>query len=243
MRNAVAAALVMTFGAAAELGADPILVQPGSAYSVTNLLAADGTPDTTGTFFFSPDFLFPFGLPIFGRELSNNARSGCQPCFPGDPLNLSASFELRGPSYQGGGPGLSVWGVGTLNFTTPTVTVPFEIPPPQFPFYAFAPFQLVGHIELFGEPGTVPVFSGDVIGFGRARALLTGSGESRTFSTLEYQFTRDPMAPVPEPATVTLIVTGLAAMGARARRRRIRESQAASSSGSARESASHTPAA
>ena len=242
MRNAVAAALVMTFGAAVELGADPILVQPGSAYSVTNLLAPDGTFDSTGTFFFSPDFLFPFGLPIFGRELSNNARAGCQPCFSGDPLNLGASFELRGPSYVPGGPVFSVWGVGTLNFTTPTVTVPFDVPPPQLPFNVVAPFQLTGHIELFQHPGSVPLFAGDIVGFGRARALLTPSGDSFNFgNVLEYRFTGDPSV-VPEPGTVTLIVTGLAAMGARARRRRIRESQAASS-GSARESASHTPAA
>lgn len=216
MRNAFAAALVVTFGAAAELGAEPVLVQPGSSYVVKNVLARDGTFDTSGT------FLLPsgYGAGIFGRELSNDARTGCQPCSPGDPLNLSASFELRGPSIMSGGPGLSVWGVGTLNFTTPTVTVPLDIPSPGIPFYVFAPFQLTGHIELFGEPGTVPVFAGDIIGFGRARALLTGSGSSRTFgNVLEYQFTE----PVPEPATVTLIVTGLAAIGARARRRRLRE--------------------
>jgi hypothetical protein len=220
MRNVFAVALVISLSAAADLGAEPVLIQPGSSYVVTNSLARDGTFDTSGT------FILPSGYVagIFGREQSNNARTGCELCSPGDPLNLSASFELRGPSYQAGGPELSVWGEGTLNFTTPTVTVPFEIPPPLVPFYVFAPFLLTGHIELFGEPGTVPLFAGDVIGFGRARALLLGSGESLTFgSVLEFQFTSDPSAPVPEPATVTLFLTGLAALGTRARRRMRRE--------------------
>jgi hypothetical protein len=219
MRNVFAVALVISLGTVVDLGAEPVLIQPGSSYVVSNLLARDGTFDTWGTFIFPSGYL----AEIFGRELSNSARTGCQHCSSGDPLNLSASFELRGPSYQAGGPVLSVWGEGALNFTTPTVTVPFEFPPPV-PFYVFAPFLLTGSIELFGEPGTVPLFAGDVIGFGRARALLIGSGESLTFgNVLEFQFTSDPSAPVPEPATLILFVTGLAALGTRARQRMRRE--------------------
>jgi hypothetical protein len=228
MRNGLAAAVVIVFGTAVDLGAEPVLLQPGSSYVVSNLLARDGTFDTWGT------FILPSGYvaEIFGRELSNNARTGCQLCSPGDPLNLSASFELRGPSYQVGGPGLSVWGEGTLNFTTPTVTVPFEIPPPSLPFYAVAPFLLTGHIEVFGEPGTLPLFAGDVTGFGRARALLIGSGQSLTFGdVLEFQFTTDPSAPVPEPATLILFLTGLATLGTRARRRMRREAWPSTESG------------
>jgi hypothetical protein len=217
MRTAFAVALVIASGAAVDLSAEPVLIQPGSSYVVSNVLTRDGTFDTSGA------FILPSGYVagIFGRELSNDARTGCQLCSSGDPLNLSASFELRGPSYRAGGPVFAVWGAGTLNFTTPTVTVPFDIPPPQVPFYAVAPFLLTGHIELFGEPGSVPIFAGDIIGFGHARALLLGSGNSLTFgNVLEFQFTRDPAEPVPEPAAVTLLVTGLAALGARARRRR-----------------------
>jgi hypothetical protein len=160
MRNAFAAALVITVGAVAELSAEPVLIQPGSYYAVSNLLAPDGTFETTGVFIL-PSLPPGFGVPIFGRELSNNARTGCDPCAPGDPWNLGASFELVGPSYLPGGPVFSIWGRGTLNFTTPDITVPFEVPSPQTGLYAYAPFQMTGYIELFRHPGSVPLFAGD----------------------------------------------------------------------------------
>jgi hypothetical protein len=204
--NTLVAALILMCGAASETRADPIVVQGGSDYLVLNTLAHDGTRWSSGSLFFPPDH----ATGVFGRELFVNARSGCEPCAPGDLLDLSASFQLRGPSFLSGGPVLSVWGLGVLNFTTPTVEVPLPPSDPRLPIVVVAPFQFDAQIHLFGEPGTVPVFSGDLVGGGIARALLVGSGTSWSFAQLEYAFTDQ--TPVPEPGTMLLVLGGLAAL-------------------------------
>lgn len=200
------AALIFMCGLTAETRAEPILVQEGSHYLVLNTLAHDGTRWSLGSLFFPPDHAHG----VFGRELFVNARTGCEPCAPGDLLDLSASFQLRGSSFLSGGPVLSVWGLGVLNFTTPTVEVPLPPTEPGFPLVVAAPFEFDARIQLFGEPGTVPVFAGDLVGGGIARALLVGSGNSWSFAQLEYAFTDQ--TPVPEPGTMLLVLGGLAAL-------------------------------
>lgn len=109
-----------------------------------------------------------------------------------------------------GGPVLSVWGLGVMNFTTPAVQVPLPPTDPGFPLVVTAPFEFDARIHLFGEPGTVPVFAGDLVGAGIARALLVGSGSTWSFAQLEYAFTDQ--TPVPEPGTMLLVLGGLAAL-------------------------------
>ena len=86
-----------------------VRVRPAPGYRVVSSLESDGTRQSSGDLFVPPEYVhgaFPpdHGYTVIGRELFNNAADGCSLCAPGDLLNLSASFTLRGRSFQGGVP-------------------------------------------------------------------------------------------------------------------------------------------
>ncbi len=226
MKKLFCAALISMLGIIAPPGvvasaeADPVQLLPGSGYYTTDFLDPDGTFSSSGTFIVG-DLI----TGIFGRELTANARTGCQPCAPGDLLNLSASFQLRGPRYMSAGATYAVWGEGVLNFTSPTVTIPSTWRDvPEFPLFVYAPFEFTGHVELFRNTDNVMIFGSDVIGSGRTRAILLGDGREWRFHQQQWLFGTGEFdhAPVPEPATIILLGTSLGVAAWRTRQRNCR---------------------
>lgn len=109
---------------------------------------------------------------------------------------------------------------GILRFSATTFTAP---PPLEEHFSLSTPFQMSGQLSGFlHTPGQgTPLFSIALTG----RGFTTVSGRVNTSSTLyvgdtlQYRFTDE--APVPEPASILLVATGVAGLyGMRNRRRR-----------------------
>jgi hypothetical protein len=191
-------------------GADPILVMGGS-------IIIEGPIHASATV---------FGTQGFKAQVGLGAPALCMPCgAPGDSVPLSfnldtvdgggGTVELGGVSYRVGGiltPGVSVLALS-----------PFAgrvILPPLAPSAAVsAPFELLSLESSFFidyEDGSVATFP--LVGRGTATLALTPNRFGAPlweFDRLEYEF-----APVPEPATLWLIGSGMLVLAARRHRRR-----------------------
>jgi hypothetical protein len=102
--------------------------------------------------------------------------------------------------------------------------VPFVIPPPSGPqpVTFSAPFTMTGQLRgTTADRGGSVLFDVSLAGAGTASATLFGRTDG-LYSTagVNYVFEApDPPSPTPEPATLLLMGTGLAAIVAKARRR------------------------
>ena len=112
-----------------------------------------------------------------------------------------------------------------LQFATPAFTAPGDV---VSGFVVTAPFTATGSAQLYSGPGQSGnlLFAADFTGAGTASAryVLAPNGGQYLLQSLTYTF--GPQAegvtvrPVPEPATLLLLVTGLAGAAVGARRRR-----------------------
>jgi hypothetical protein len=164
----------------------------------------------------------------------SNSVLRCDPCFAGDLVSLSATFDNG--RQAGGMPEISAQLGGTpvgapnravlrLDFTAPLVSIP-ESADNRNPFLV-SPFQFSGSFRVYADESFADVlFDVSLTGGGTVSGDLTnpGPGSTGPFRWDETAWTFAAPAPVPEPGTLALLGTGLASAGlARLRRRRARD--------------------
>ena len=225
MRQAPETVAVLVLCVAAAMAgtarADPIIIRDGVFVFDT------GDPPS---FRLSGDEVSLTGLAGIATSGAFTCREGCA---IGTPVDLGtvvggAEDDFRiGPAFGTVhgvryGPGedpdplfpLSL--TGTLTFDGPAVAVP-----DRGDFVNLtAPFMFTAHVAgFFGEPSGDPLFELDLAGGGRATMLLARldpAGDTYEFRSAAYLFSHP--APVPEPATLLLIGSGLAGVWIRRRR-------------------------
>ena len=180
---------------------------------------------------------FSFGNPSQGFNVSNVGYTQgdgggfgpvCSPCVAGQSISINGHFA--GGSTLGYGPA-TVNGVSyervyfqpaSLNFNAPTIIVPLD----NSPLVTInVPFTLTGSIGLTLNPDQPPAFFTTTLGGQGIATLILNSYFTETngwlhdFQSVTFNFSPAPEA-VPEPATLILFGTGLAAVATRDRRRR-----------------------
>jgi PEP-CTERM motif len=210
---ALACTIVLLLGSASLSQAETIVITSG-------LLQMDGTE---GSLELAGNRGFTLFSPLSGEEGIFVPGQQCTPdsqaCPPGYTLSLAANWV--GSAFLGGTATLDgqSYSLG-IDVTDAAAFVDFTgsvVLPPLAGQSAFvsAPFRFSG---LFHYPDSVPLPSETLTGRGTATLALVPSEEFPghwAYSSARYEF-----APVPEPGTMLLVSGGLAALAARARKRR-----------------------
>ena len=203
---------VLILGAGSVSGADPITVTGGSAGFDTgdapgfHLIFEKG--ELFGGFFSGGMTLnFPVNSPI---------DCGLPPCRPGGTVNLATEWKQQS----------TIAGLAIVNGQEfhPFYDLAFSfhagdatLPPLTDDVKLTVPFTMAGTIALFlDQARTTPLLSDTIAGHGTASALFVSSEGGWAFLSHDYFF--KPAAPIPEPGTLTLLVTG--AVGALLLRKR-----------------------
>ncbi|HEU4833878.1 MAG TPA: PEP-CTERM sorting domain-containing protein [Pyrinomonadaceae bacterium] len=190
--------------------ADPIVVTDGFL-SIMNLQGYTA-------FLAGDDFGF-----IAAGERGASAPQSCFPCPSGTVLGVGSFFQSStlgfGSAALNGMVFPRVGFAGTFTFTGPAVTVPFT----ATDLILTSPFMFSGHLiacapECFTS--LHPLFTVDLVGSGMVTIDLRFNGFDREgrplFSLREAKYEFE----VPEPVSILLLGSGLAALGATLRRRR-----------------------
>jgi len=199
---------------AVEVNADPFVITSGT-------IVQQGDPNNKASY----NFAGP-GISVTANGFFVESFAFCSPCLGGTTNNLHVSFS------QGGGTvvlnGVTFSGVGFNGVLTATMPS-FVLPPGSLatPDVTLTlPFTLTGNlIGCTGNPliCTDQLFNASLSGQGFADvhfqlfSLFPPAGNLYVVRDITFNFQP---APVPEPATLLLLGTGVAGVAARIRKRR-----------------------
>ena len=194
--------------------------------AVPSTSRADLVTVTSGVLIYNEDFVGPFGYLLLPQFSDQRFGMTIDP-LPGTlgpviPLGETLTFNTRATWT----PAFNAWvGSGQLQFASGQVTVPNAFPPDYRWTTLETPFSMVGSLDVATRTGAT-VVRGDLNGSGTLRLILVqANGDARGFHVIDAGYTFGPAAlpsPTPEPTSLVLLGTGIAAVfsaGMRSRRR------------------------